>query len=171
MMALKTRRLEDGENEQVTIERIAPAFKGRNHLFADYWIAEGRFDGVLMRLTVLHEDRKLFLDAGYIPAEILTLNPKAVRIDVITIKDDRNRWRIGEVIHSNESNHVYSESERQTAWLADLITFRHRVAVNGTEARFEQLGELPVVWTKDESGRYIRTCGDTRKVFAAKAVS
>jgi hypothetical protein len=171
MTALKTRRLEDGENEQVTIERIIPQFKGRNHLFADEWIAEGRFDGILMRLTVLHEDRKLFLDAGYIPAEILTLNPKTVRIDVITIKDDRNRWRIAEVVNSNESDHVYSEGERQTAWLADLITFRHKVTMTGTTARFERLGELPVVWTKDEHGRYIRTCDGTRKVFAAKGQS
>lgn len=171
MMALKDHRLQDGENEQITIERIIPQFKGRNHLFADEWIAEGRFDGILMRLTVLHEDRRKFLDAGYIPAEILTLNPKSVRIDVITVKDDRNRWRIAEVIHSNESGHVYSEGERQTAWLADLATFLNRYTLVGTEARFERLGELPVVWTKDEQGRYIRTCDGTRKVFAAKAVS
>jgi hypothetical protein len=172
MIALpKDRPLVDGENEYITIERIVPAFKGRNHMFADYWVAEGTLDGILMRLTVLHEDRKMFLDAGYVPAEIMTLNPKTVHIDVRTMKDARNRWRVAEVIHGNETDHVHSEAERQTAWLADLITYRRKVTVDGTTARFECAGELPVVWTKDEHGRYIRTCDGVRKVFAAKVQS
>lgn len=171
MMALKTRRLEDGENEQITIERLLPVFKGRNHLRPDYWTAEGRFDGILMRLTVLTEDRKLFVDAGYVPAEIFKHVVTTVNIDVITIKDDGNRWRIGEVVHRDESAPVHTDAERQADYLTDLHAYGGTFTrIGATELQFSVAGRW-VNWSTDSKGRYVRLTATDRKLYARKGQS
>lgn len=169
-MALKDHRLTDGENEYITIERIVPVMKGRNHLHPDYWQAEGKLDGLTMKLTILHEDRPMFLNAGYTPYDIFKNIETSVHIGILTTKDDRNRWRVAEVIHAEETAHVHTEAERQAAWGSDVRAFGGKVTVSGCEARFIHLGDW-VTWTKDERGNYVRITETTRTLYVGKGQS
>lgn len=170
MAAHRDRPLVDGENEYITIERIVPVMKGRNHMHPDYWQAEGKLDGLTMKLIILHEDRPMFLAAGYTPYDIFKNVETRVHIGILTTKDDRNRWRVAEVVASEETAHVHTEAERQAAWGRDVRSFGGKVMVSGCEARFVHLGDW-VTWAKDERGNYVRITETTKTLYAAKAVS
>lgn len=167
----KDRSLVDGENEYITLTAIKPVFQGRQHLHPDYWQAEGRLDGVLMRLTVIHEDRRMFVEAGYVAGEILKNIPTTVSIEVRTMLDDRNRWRIAEVVSRDEDAVVHTETERQQAWAADLAKYGNSFQrISATELQFSTSGEW-TTWTRNEQGQYVRLTATTRELYAAKAVS
>jgi hypothetical protein len=172
MIALtKARPLVDGENEYITIERIVPAFKGRQHLHPDYWTAEGLLDGKLMRLTILHADRPMFLAAGYTPYDIFQNVETAVHIDIVTRKDDANRWRVAEVVASAETAYVHTEAERQAAWVTDLREFGGAFQrVGDCEARFVRLGNW-VTWVREAGGEYVRITGGGQTRYAGKVQS
>lgn len=172
MMALpKDRPLVDGENEYVTIERMLPQFKVRGHLRPDYWLAEGKLDGILMRLTVETSDRRMFVEAGYVPAEIFQHIETTVSIDVITIKDDRNRWRIGEIVHRDENAHVHTDVERQAAWKADVVAYGGKFQrISDTELQFSTAGKW-ITWTRNERGQYVRLTATDRTLYAGKVQS
>lgn len=172
MMALtKDRPLVDGENEYIVIERIAPVLKGRQHLHPDWWTGEGKLDGVLMRLTILREDRALFLAAGYVPDAILKNIATTVSISILTRKDDANRWRIAEVVSRDESAVVHTEVERQAAWKADLVAFGSSYQrLSETELQFSNSRGW-VTWTRASDGRYVRLTATQRDVYEGKTVS
>jgi hypothetical protein len=172
MMAVhRDRPLVDGENEYITLTAIAPVFKGRQHLHPDYWQAEGRLDGVLMRLTVIHEDRRLFVEAGYVASEVLKNIATTVSIEVRTMLDDRNRWRVAEVVSRDENAVVHTEAERHADYLADLQAFGGKFTrLGATELQFSTSARW-VNWSVDGNGRYVRLASTgERTLYAAKAV-
>jgi hypothetical protein len=172
MIALpKDRPLVDGENEYITVTRTAPVFKGRQHLHPDWWVAEGRLDGALMRLIVLHIDRCMFVEAGYVASEIFRHVETAVNVEVLTMLDADNRWRPAKVVSRDESATVHTDAERQQAWKADLVKYGNSYQrISATELQFSTSGEW-TTWTRNDQGQYIRLTATTRDLYEGKAVS
>lgn len=165
----KDRPLVDGENEYITLTVIKPVMAKRNHLHPDWWQAEGLLDGKLMRLTILREDRALLLAAGYVPDSILKNIQTAVSINILTRRDDANRWRIAEVVSRDEDAPVHTEAERIAAWKADIVEFGRYTKVGESEAMFSTSAKW-VSWSLDSQGRYVRQTATDRTLYAAKAV-
>lgn len=172
MIALPTdRRLVDGENEYITITSINPVMAKRNHLHPDWWQAEGKFDGLKMVLTILREDRALFLEAGYVPDAILKNIATSVNINILTRKDDGNRWRVAEVVSRDESATVHTDAERQAAWKADLVAYGNSYQrLSATELQFSNSRGW-TTWTRDSEGHYVRLTATQRDLYEGKAVS
>ena len=167
----KDRPLVDGENEYITITRIVPMFKGRQHLRPDYWLAEGKLDGILMRLTVEVADRAMFVAAGFVPAVIFQHVETTVNIDVVTMKDAANRWRPANVVSRDENATVHTDAERQQAWKADLVKYGSSYQrISAAELQFSNSRGW-VTWTRNEQGQYVRLTATTRDLYEGKAVS
>lgn len=165
-MALN-RKLVDGENEYLVIERIEPVFAGKNHLHADMWVGMGTFDEKPMRLVIRNtrEVRARFLEAGYVPADILCNVVTTVQITVLTSWEAGYGLQVAEVVPAVET--VHSGQERDDGWRLDVVKFG-KPEVVGTVATFARIG-CEVVWTKDGAGRYVRTWGEFRTVYEGKS--
>lgn len=166
----RDRPLVDGENEYVTITAIVPVMAKRNHLRPDWWTGEGKLDKLKMVLIILHEDRHMFLEAGYVPDAILKNIATDVSITILTMKDDANRWRIAEIVHRDESAIVHTETERQAAWKADVVAFGGYTKVGESEAMFSTSAKW-VNWSVDSAGRYVRLTATERTVYEGKGQS
>lgn len=160
----------DGQNEYLSISRIIPVYAGKRHQHPDYWFLEGELYGKVMSLKVITEDRRKFLEAGYIPAQLFTFKETAVNITVLTDHDDAHGWRVGEVLPAIET--VHTEAERQAAWVADCALFggRFTMLAGNTGARFERIGQV-IEWGKDAAGRYTRTENGVVTVYVGKGQS
>lgn len=161
-------KTQDGENELVTIDRIEPVFMGTGHLYSDWWVAVGMLFDDPLRMVIKTQDRRKFLDAGYIPADIFKNVVTHVRINVITAWAAGQGLYVGEVLPAHET--VLSDSERQAAWKLDIVKFGGFKWDGGDVATFARLGER-VVWTKNETGAYVRIEGNTKTVYEGKAQS
>lgn len=168
MAAHLDRPLVDGENEYITITRIYPVIRKRGHMLPEYWIAEGVFDGKMMRLIIPHIDRQLFVEAGYVAAAILRNVETTVSIDVLTTWKD-NQFRVGEVVSRDESTIVHTEVERQAAWQADVLAYG-KPTMMGDECQFSTSARW-VTWSKNDAGQYVRLTATTRDIYAAKVQS
>lgn len=159
------RRLQDGENEYVTVTRSIPVYVNALHRDPNHWYLEGIFDGKVMSFRVLNEDRPKFIQAGYVPREIFAAKEIAVNITVLSTYDEIHRWRVAEVLPAVEV--VHTEAERQTAWKLDVVKYGKFDFDGKVTATFARMGER-VVWTRDDAGQYVRIEGNTKTVYEGK---